>query len=152
MVGTSKRGMQDEPRAVNPDDDPYHATKEHRTEVCKISENRFTCYCSFFCLTGFHVYVFSFQGLSSAALIGYKRRRSKAIVVRGKHPRDIDSNASLSGDADNAPDKSPVVDQPPNPKRQKTGANELMQSCLILLKQLPKNVVLVANPTHKHSC
>ena len=72
-----------------------------------------------------YVFIFIFQPQSSEPLVGYKRRRSKAIISRVKRPDDIVSNESLPGDAENASDKSGGVDQPPNPKRQKTGGNEV---------------------------
>ena len=70
----------------------------------------------------------SFFSQSSEPLVGYKRRRSKAIISRGKRPDDIVSNESLPGDAENVSDKSGGVDKPPNPKRQKTGGNEVFSA------------------------
>lgn len=75
-----------------------------------------------------YVFIFISQAQSSEPLVGYKRQRSKAIICRGKRPDDIVSNESLPGDAENVSDKSGGVDKPPNPKRQKTGGNEVFSS------------------------
>ena len=75
-----------------------------------------------------YVFIFISQAQSSEPLVGYKRQRSKAIICRGKRPDDIVSNESLPGDAENVSDKSGGVDKPPNPKRQKTGGNEVFSA------------------------
>ena len=66
-----------------------------------------------------------FQPQSRAPIIGYKRQRTKALIFRGKRPDDIISNESLAGDGENANEQGAGVDQPPNPKRQKTGGTEV---------------------------
>lgn len=60
----------------------------------------------------------------SAPIIGYKRRRTKEIVIRGKRPIDINSNEIIDEESGDAPDKD-IADHVSKPKRRKTTPREV---------------------------
>ena len=55
--------------------------------------------------------------------IGYKRRRTKKIICRGKRPSDIASNASAQDD--DLEGKDVTQEEESKPKRRRTVKNEV---------------------------
>lgn len=70
------------------------------------------------------------KGQSSTPLIGYKRRLSKQIVIRGQRPSDIDSNEETSA-ADLGEREVPDGNEP-RPKHQRTGPEKQGMSCQVV--------------------
>ncbi|XBI82065.1 hypothetical protein VPH35_090841 [Triticum aestivum] len=95
MAGTSQKSKKDGPLGSSHDDLASHGNEEHQT-----------------------------QPESGAPVIGYKRQRTKAIIAQEKRPDDTISNESQDADVGNANVKGADMDQPPKPKRQKTGGSK----------------------------